>query len=88
MACGKEQGKYVAATVGAAAACASIPSGVGAVACAVALYGVADALDDLLTCKERQEDAAVAAAVRQMVEKVNQEYLRLQQKNLDAGKKK
>jgi hypothetical protein len=87
MACGKEQGKYVAAVTGAAAACSSIPSGVGAVACAVALYGVADALDDLLTCKERAEEAAVAAAVQQMVEKVNQEYQRLQQKNMDAAKK-
>jgi hypothetical protein len=87
MACGKEQGKYVAAVAGAAAACSTIPSGVGAIACGVALYGVADALDDLLSCKERAEEAAVAAAVQQLVEKVKQEYERLQQKNIDAAKK-
>ena len=88
MGCGKEYGKYIATLGGAAAACSQAWTGVGAIACAAMVYNVADSLDTYMTCKEKEEDAAVAAAIGQMVEKLNQEFQRLQQKNIDAGKKK
>jgi hypothetical protein len=87
MVCGKEQGKYMAAVTTAALACSTVETGIGVIACGVALYGVADALDDVMTCKEKADQAAEAAAVFELSQQMMREHQRLQQKGNEAGKK-
>jgi hypothetical protein len=66
MACDAEKNNFAAALLAEAAACATIETGIGILACAAAVYNAVNAGEALDECLQRQGVASIAGELQQM----------------------
>jgi hypothetical protein len=66
MACDSEKNNYAAALLAEAAACATIETGIGILACAAAVYNAVNAGEALDDCLQKQGLASIAGELNQM----------------------
>jgi hypothetical protein len=66
MACDAEKNNFAAALLAEAAACATIETGVGIIACAAAVYAAVNAGQALDECLQKQGVASISGELNQM----------------------
>ena len=66
MACDAEKNNYAAALLAEAAACATIETGIGILACVAAVYNAVNAGETLDECLQKHGVASIAGELQQM----------------------